>query len=65
MGGIVDEPGRFDQVLGGQATPVGAGPPNRAEFGHDGAFAEFGSVQCRGKSRRAAAQDDQVIALFG
>ncbi len=64
MGGIVDEAGRFNQVLGGQAAPVGAGAADRAEFGHDSAFAEFGSVQRRGKGGRAAAQNHQAIALL-
>ncbi len=62
--GIVDQAGRLDQVLGGQAAPVGAGTPDRTKFGHDGAFSEFGSVQRRGKGRRATAQNHQVIAFL-
>ncbi len=64
MGGIVDQTGRLNQVFGGQAAPVGAGASDGAEFGHDGAFAEFGGVQGRGKGRRAAAQNHQVIVLL-
>ena len=64
MGSIIDEMGRFDQVLGGQAAPVGAGAPDRAKFGHHGAFAKFGSVQRRGKGCRAAAQNHQVIPFL-
>jgi len=64
MGGIIDESRRFDQVLRGQAAPIGAGTPDRAKFGHDGAFAEFGGIQRRGKGRRAAAQNHQVIMLL-
>jgi len=65
MGGIVDEVGGLDQVLGGQAPPIGSGTADRAKFGHDGAFAEFGSMERRGKGRRAAAQNDQIKLLLG
>jgi hypothetical protein len=65
MGGIVDEVGGIDQVLGGQAPPIGSGTADRAKFGHDGAFAEFGSMERRGKGRRAAAQNDQIKLLLG
>ena len=64
MSGIVDEAGCFNQILGGQAAPVGAGAPDCAKFGHDGVLAQFGSVECRGKGGRAAAQNDQVIAFL-
>ncbi len=64
VGGIVYQTGRLDQVLGWQAAPVGASAPDRAKFGHHGAFAKLGSVQRSGKGRRAAAQNHQVIPFL-
>ncbi len=63
VGGIVDQPRRLDQVLGGQAAPVGAGASDCAKFGHHGGLAKLSGVQGRGKGRRAAAQNHQVIVF--
>jgi hypothetical protein len=64
VGGIVDEAGCLNQVLGGETPPVGAGASDRAKFGHDGAFAKLSGVQGRGKGCRATAQNHQVISFL-
>jgi hypothetical protein len=57
VAGIVEQPRRLDQVLGGQAAPVDARAPYRAHLGHDRPLAQLSRGDGGGKGCRATAQD--------
>src|SRR5216684_6125550 len=59
MGGIVDEAGRLDQVLGGQAAPVDTGAAQGAPLGHYRRFAQFLGMDGSGEGGRATAENQQ------
>ena len=44
MGSIINQTSGFDQILGGETAPVGAGSSDGALFGHGDRFAQFGGV---------------------
>src|SRR2546427_13303989 len=60
MGSIVNETGRLDQVLGGQAAPVDTGTAQGASLGHHRRFAQLLGMNGSSEGRRAAAQNQQV-----
>ncbi|MAX40144.1 MAG: hypothetical protein CME33_26695 [Gimesia sp.] len=64
MTSIVQELGRFDQVLRRQATPVDAGAADDSLLRHHGSFAQFLRCQCRSKGRRTGAKDNEIIIIF-
>ena len=57
MGGIVDETGRLDQVLGGQAAPVDTGAAEGAPLGHHRRFTQVLCMNGGSEGRRATAED--------
>ncbi len=64
VGGIVDETGRLDQVLGGQAAPVDAGAPQSTPLGHHRCFAQVFGMNGGCEGRRATAQNNKIIPLL-
>ena len=65
VSGVVQQLGRLDQVLRGQAPAVHARAAQRALLGHDHRLPQFLRAQGGGESRGAGAQDDQVETLCG
>src|SRR5712692_1682851 len=61
MGGIVDQTGRLDQVLGGQAAPVDTGAAQGAPLGHHRRFAQLLGMDGSGEGSRATTQNQQII----
>src|SRR6266496_3810883 len=57
MSGIVDETGRLDQVLGGQAAPVDTSAAEGAPLGHHRRFAQVLGMNGGSEGRRATAQN--------
>ncbi|OLB43375.1 MAG: hypothetical protein AUH05_06055 [Ktedonobacter sp. 13_2_20CM_53_11] len=55
VGGIVDQAGCFNQVLGGQAAPVDTGAAQGAPLGHHGRFAQLLCMDGSGEGGRATA----------
>jgi len=55
MGGIVDQTGRLDQVLGGQASAVDTGAAQGAPLGHHRRFAQVLGMDGSGEGGRATA----------
>src|SRR5258708_39043041 len=52
LGGIVDEAGRLDQGLGGQAAPGDTGAAKGAPLGYHRRFAQLLCVYCSGVAGR-------------
>src|SRR5579875_1969719 len=60
MGGLVDDPRSFYQILGWQAASVSTGPADNAFLGHDRCLAKLCRAQRRRECRRARTEDHQI-----
>src|SRR5256886_7548680 len=63
-GGIVDQAGCFNQVLGGQAAPVDTGAAQGAPLGHHGRFAQLLCMRSEEHTSELQSQSNIVCRLL-